>query len=267
MARKPSSKELRALEAAQAIAYDAWDAAGARRRALAEKALAISPLCADAHVILAHAAPDAEVALSRWRQAVAAGEAAIGPAGMKGMEGEFWGWLETRPYMRALLGLAQALREAGAVEEALAICQRMLVLNPNDNQGVRYVLLGWLMAEGRDAEAQALVGAYPDEGMAVWPWTSALLAFRAQGDSEAARALLGSAVAANPHVAPLLDGTKRMPKRQVAYYGWGEPSEAQVVVQEVGAAWMLTPGAIDWLRASHPPRSRAAARSRKAQPG
>jgi tetratricopeptide (TPR) repeat protein len=266
MARRPVRKELQALEAAQAVAYDAWNAAGARRLALAEKALALSPLCADAHVILAHAAPNAAAALPRWRQAVAAGEAAIGPAGMKAMEGEFWGWLETRPYMRALMGLAHALRETGAVEESIAIGRRMLVLNPNDNQGVRHVLLGWVMAEGRDAEAQALIDAYPEDGMALWPWTRALLAFRAQGDGTAAQALLDAAIAANPHVAPFLIGTKRMPRRQAAYYSWGEPSEAQLVVTEIGPAWMLTPGAITWLKACQPPRRRPSAVSRKPPP-
>jgi tetratricopeptide (TPR) repeat protein len=256
----PDSKSLLALEGAQAVAYDAWDATGARRLALAQKALALSPLCADAHVILAHATPGADAALARWRQAVAAGEAAIGPAGMKEMEGEFWGWLETRPYMRALLGLAGALRESGQFEEAIAIGRRMLVLNPNDNQGVRHVLLGWLVTAGKDAGAQALIDDYPDDGMALWPWSRALLAFRAEGGTAAARSFLNLAVATNPHVAPLLAGTKRMPKRAAAYYSWGDPSEAQLVVSEIGEAWQLTPGAVDWLRASLPAQRRPATR-------
>jgi tetratricopeptide (TPR) repeat protein len=252
MARKPNRKELQALEEAQLITYEAWDASGARRRTLAEKALALSPLCADAHVILAHAAPDPVTALSRWRQAVAAGEAAIGPADMKAMEGEFWGWLETRPYMRALMGLAYALREGGEVEEAIAIARRMLVLNPNDNQGARHELLGWLMAVGRDTEAQALIDAYPEDDMALWPWTRALLAFREHGDGAVAKAALDAAMAVNPHVAPLLAGTKRMPKREPAYYSWGDPSEAYVVVNSIGTAWTLTPNAVAWLKGYAP---------------
>jgi hypothetical protein len=261
MARKPTARELRALDAAQDIIHGAWEASGARRSALAEKALAMSPLCADAHVLLAMAEPDPAVAIGHWRAGVAAGEAAIGPAGFHEMEGAFWGFLETRPFMRALHGLAGASWTHGSAEEAIGHARRMLALNPNDNQGVRYQLLGWLLAEGRDAEAAALIDTYPEEGMAVWPWGRTLLALRRDpGASEAADAL-AAAMAANPHVAPLLTGAKRTPKRSPAFYGWGDANEAQVVVEEIGAAWMLTPGALDWLKARLP----AAAPRRRAQ--
>jgi tetratricopeptide (TPR) repeat protein len=262
MARGPSRHELSALQAAQQRIYRAWEASGARRLALARDALALSPLCADAHVILAMHATDAEEALAQWRAGVAAGEAAIGPAGFKRMRGEFWGWLETRPYMRALHGLAHALHEGGQAEDAIAIARRMLDLNPNDNQGVRYQLLGWLAAEGRDDDAAGLIAAYPDDGMAVWSWMRALLAFRAGGDDDAARAALDLALADNPHVAPLLTGVKRMPRRQAPFYTPGDPSEAQVVIAETGAAWMLTPGAVAWIAARFPAPRRAPAAPR-----
>ncbi len=43
-----------AVTAAQEIMYDAWDQSSPRARvALARKALAVSPLCADAYVLLA----------------------------------------------------------------------------------------------------------------------------------------------------------------------------------------------------------------------
>ncbi|MBR0679848.1 hypothetical protein GXW74_05070 [Roseomonas eburnea] len=254
MARKPTARDLHALEAAQDIAYRAWEAPKAKRRALAEKALATSPLCADAHVILAMEEPAGSAeALAHWQRAVAAGAAALGPAGFREMEGEFWGWLETRPYMRALHGLAGALWAAGQAEDAIAQAREMLRLNPNDNQGVRYELLGWLLAEGRDDEVAALIDTYPEEGMAVWPWARTLLAFRREGAGPAADAALASAIEANSHVAPLLAGTKRRPKRPPAMYGWGDANEAAVVLEEIGAGWMLTPGAIAWLKAKLPP--------------
>jgi len=253
MARKPSARDLRALEDAQRVAYDAFEASGARRRALAERALALSPLCADAHVILAAAAATPEAALAHWRAGVAAGEAAIGPAGFREMDGMFWGFLETRPYMRARQGLAHALWNAGAREEAISHLQAMLTLNPNDNQGLRYGLVGWLLAEGRDDAAAALIETYPEDSMAAWPWAAALLAFRRGGSDAAAEAALAAARNANPHVAPLLAGTKRMPKRAPAFYGWGDANEATVVAEELGPAWAATPGARNWLRATLPP--------------
>lgn len=253
MARKPTARELRALDDAQEVVHAAWDAAGARRRALAERAPALSPLCSDAHVILAMGAPaGSEAALGHWRAGVAAGEAAIGPAGFREMAGMFWGFLETRPYMRARHGLAHALWEAGEKAEAIGHLDAMLRLNPNDNQGVRYELAGWLLTEGRDEAAATLLDTYPEEGMAVWPWATTLLAFR-RGGAEGARAPLAGAMEANPHVAPLLAGAKRMPKRSPAFYGWGDANEAVVVAEALGAAWEATPGAVAWLRSALPP--------------
>ena len=83
--------------------------------------------------------------------------AAIGADRFAALRGEFWGHLETRPYMRARLGLAQALRDLGRVDEAVAHYRALLELNPGDNQGVRYVLLATLLQRGMNDEAGALL--------------------------------------------------------------------------------------------------------------
>ena len=78
---------------AQQVMYDAWDQTDPRARvALAHKALSISPLCADAYVLLAEeAARSAEEALEFYRKGVEAGEQALGPKGFKDYAGHFWG--------------------------------------------------------------------------------------------------------------------------------------------------------------------------------
>jgi len=84
---------------AQDMMYDAFGKQQPRARvALAKKALEVSPLCADAWVLLAEeAAQSAEEALEFYRKGVEAGELALGPAGFKKYAGSFWGFLETRP--------------------------------------------------------------------------------------------------------------------------------------------------------------------------
>ena len=69
----------------------------------------------------------------------------------------------------------------------------MLRLNPNDNQGVRYTLAGWLLVLDRDDDLARLLRAVTDEGSAAWAYTKALLAFRRQGDTPEARKLLKEA--------------------------------------------------------------------------
>lgn len=91
------------------LMYDAWGASDPKRRiALAKKALGLSPLCADAYVLLAQeTASNLDQAIELYRQGVEAGEMALGKAAFRDDVGHFWGLLETRPYMRARHGLAQ----------------------------------------------------------------------------------------------------------------------------------------------------------------
>ena len=76
---------------AQQVMYEAWDQTSPSTRvALAHKALAISPLCADAYVLLAEQeAQSAEEALELYRKGVKAGEQALGPKGFKEYTGHF----------------------------------------------------------------------------------------------------------------------------------------------------------------------------------
>lgn len=234
---------------AQDRAHDAMQAGTASSRlALAAEALGLSPLAADAWVVLAGAAPEgSDLALQLWRQAVAAGTLAIGPEAFTEMAGEFWLALETRPYMRARCGLGLELWRQGQRAEAIAELSGMLRLNPNDNQGMRYALIGWLLTEQRDAEAAKLLAAYPEDAYAGWPYAEALLAFRREGDQPAARAALARAVAANPHLPPLLLGRRPMPKTRPWGYSPGSPEEAVFVAEVAIPAWETTPGALDWL--------------------
>jgi hypothetical protein len=49
-----------------------------------------------------------------------------------------WGWIDNRPFLRCLHGYGLCLWRLGRFEEATAIFDRMLWLNPSDNQGVRF---------------------------------------------------------------------------------------------------------------------------------
>ena len=56
------------------------------------------------------------------------------------MKGDFWSFIETRPYMRAKAQLTDELWAAGFAEESIKHYKDMIELNPNNNQGVRYIL-------------------------------------------------------------------------------------------------------------------------------
>ena len=75
--------------------------------------------------------------------------------------GHFWGILETRPYMRARLGLAHPSGPRAGVTRRSRHLQDMLRLNPGDNQGVRYTLAGFLLFLDRDDDLARLLQQYP----------------------------------------------------------------------------------------------------------
>jgi tetratricopeptide (TPR) repeat protein len=252
-----------ALDRAQELVYDAWDSADPRRKmALAKEALKISPLCADAYVILAQHAARSDQQLELWRAGVEAGKAALGAA-FDSYVGHFWGFLETRPYMRARYGLASALWERGARAEAIDHLRDMLRLCPGDNLGVRYVLSAWLIEAGRDDDLDALFKTYRGDGDAGWSWTAALAAFRRGGDSAKSRAALDRAARANGHVAAYLLGTKRLPKSLPPFVSPGDEDEAVDYAARCTAGWRNTPGAIEWLRGRLAPAMKMPARGRK----
>src|SRR5262249_47373556 len=149
----------------------------------------ISPDCADAYVLLAEHATSRKEALRLYEQGVAAGERALGAEAFERDVGHFWGLLETRPYLRARLGLAHSLWTDGRRDEAVGHLQDMLRLNPGGNQGVRYTLAGFLLFLDRDDDLAQLLQQYHEDS-AAWAYTKALLAFRQQGDTLEARRLL-----------------------------------------------------------------------------
>ena len=235
---------------AQDMMYEAFEAQGARRVALAHEALAISPDCADAYLLLAEetaASPDE--ARELLEQGVAAGERALGPDPFNEDVGNFWGLIETRPYMRARAALAETLWALGRQEEAVDHQRELLHLNPNDNQGIRYRQAEYLLALERYDELDELFAAFEDDDAAAFVYTKALAAFRRQGDSPEAQSLRGEARKQNPHVPAYLAGRKRLPARLPDYVGFGDPSEAIDYAVGAKAQWQSVPGALTWLAA------------------
>jgi tetratricopeptide (TPR) repeat protein len=255
-----------AIAKAQEVMYEAWDRATSRSRiALAHKALAISPLCADAYNLLAEEAATPAEARDLYARGLDAGELALGPEGFEEYEGHFWGFLETRLYMRARHGLALALLELGEEEAALEHFRAMLKLNPGDNQGIRYLLLGCLLRRDDAAAVKELLAAYEDEWSAYWLYTRALVAFREGHAAEKKTArVVQDAWSANQHVPAILAGVEPPTASESGYITMGGADEATDYVRDCGPAWRQTPGAVAWLNKlvaalpKKPPASRSA---------
>ena len=243
----PSAPATTPLQQAQDIMYDAWDAQGERRIHLARKALRVSRDCADAYLLLAEAATNPTEARELFEEGVAAGERALGEEFFAENAGHFWGIFETRPYMRARAGLAEFLYRIGQREEAAAHYQDMLRLNPNDNQGIRYVLANLLLELRRYDELAALLDRY-DEPTAALSYTRALATFEQQGPTETALEQLKRAIRLNQFVPDYLMGKKRLPRQLPAFVGLGDEDEAVHYAFDAQTTWGRNPEALAWLR-------------------
>ena len=93
--------------------------------------------CIDAHAHLGNWAFEhsPKKALLHYEVGVAIGELSL-PAGFNGLLP--WGVIYNRPFLRCLHGYGLCLWRLGKPAEAQMVFERILSLNPNDNQGVRF---------------------------------------------------------------------------------------------------------------------------------
>lgn len=80
---------------------------------------------------------DVSRAKSYYKQGVAVGLTIIG----KRINDVFpWGFIYNRPLLRCLHGFGLCLLEQGKTADAMAIFKQLLLLNPLDNQGIRFII-------------------------------------------------------------------------------------------------------------------------------
>jgi tetratricopeptide (TPR) repeat protein len=238
-----------AEEEAEELALIARDASGRAAITLARKAIALWPDCADAYTALGEECRDNDRALAYCRDAVAAGERALGVEAFAEDAGHFWGIHETRPYMRARLALAAKLWQAGLRDEAVSHFLELLRLNPNDNQGVRELAVPAMMLLGDDDGANEVLAGFRGDVLCSTKYNRALLQFRRNSESAAAMRALSSALGGNPHVPDYLLGEIELPGEPPAMIGFGGLDEAAAYAIDALDVWQATPGALDWLRA------------------
>jgi tetratricopeptide (TPR) repeat protein len=150
-------------------------------------------------------------------------------------------------YKAALHRCAEILHDTGRHTETVEPLLELLRLDRLDSAKARYLLADSLLHLRRHEDLEALFGRYRDAS-AFWTWPKVLLAFRREGDSPAARELLGDAFRRNRFVAQaLLDPAAALPSATSRLLPTGSAEEARAYAEEGRAAWDATPGALQWL--------------------
>ena len=191
---------------------------------------------------------ETEYAQDLWSLAVVIGHMAFPPDFESGVDRLEWQFLDNRPFLRCLHGLALTWHERGETEKALGFTQELLSLSPNDNLGIRAVALEELFALGRWEDAFQLTQRYHGDIFPETLYGRALALFRL-GRPLMAMTALEQAVKSHPRVkAELLKASHRRPKSK-----WpgrlevGGADEAYEYWKSWGRFWKEAPTALTWL--------------------
>jgi len=239
------------VSASQEHYYEAMEAQTEREAFYhLSKAIALDSSNTDAWLMFMNHLPpqNADEEIEVLRKLVVRAEEALGKNAFTEFAGHFWGFHETRPYMRVRAALADALHRAGQIESSMLEVEAMLVLNPGDNQGLRYRQICYCLALSKMSAASAMFARYDDEvdSNMVFAWAWVLERFLSGNISEAAEALT-VAQSQNAFASAYLLGHRKIPKHLPDSYALRSREEAMCFAGDLQLAWGTHPAAQKWL--------------------
>lgn len=160
-----------------------------------------------------------------------------------------WGQLSNRPFLRAYHALGIHRMEQDAWQDAITIFTRLLAVNPNDNQGVRYILPKCWFETNNEAAIVEHCQQWTGDNDPNILYSKALALSRAKRTNEAQTAVQ-ECVAARPLVAQELLRDKHIePERRFpGMIALGGADEAWEYWRTYGGYWYKSKLAMDLLR-------------------
>jgi tetratricopeptide (TPR) repeat protein len=155
-----------------------------------------------------------------------------------------WVHLENRPFLRAAHGFGLALERERRHLEAVDVYEQILALNPDDNQGIRYLLPSLYLKAGALQKARAALEQHGADGMNLY--TRCLLEIQDGRRWEAVRWLCRG-LSYNLHLPEIVLAGRTKPRAdEASHVVMGSKDEAAQYLRENGA-W-LRKEARDFLR-------------------
>ncbi len=154
---------------------------------------------------------------------------------------------ETQAYLEALFGAGRSLQRLDQPEEAAQRFDELLERDAGDSQFARYWLARCLLDLNRQDELKVLLERFNDLSGA-WLYIQALLAFRLEGDSEAAQTCLQSAYGSLPGFTDYLFGEQVVYAERPICFDGPLDEVTHSYAQLFLPAWRSTPGAATWAR-------------------
>ena len=165
--------------------------------------------------------------------------------------GIFWGLIETRPYMRTKHSYMLTLMELGRYTEAIKQGEELLELCENDNQGIRYLIMGLYTILEKFEECEKIYKRYSDDStFMLFPLS---IMYYKKGDYKKSKKILKNIQENNEHILEYLKKKIRFTKSKIeniedeGVYSWGSEAEAYFVVKDYKYLLETVPTFIEFI--------------------
>jgi len=221
-----------------------------KKAAYLRKAVEHDANCASARIELA----DTDYQAARWNECRQGYQVLVEREERRwqGEHPEWWTDHETRPYLRALYGRAMTEWQQGRFDKAATDLEKLLALNPSDNQGSRFLIPLVHLLGSDDEQAlqyfESYDRNYPDDycepalffGRGLAQWRAA--------DESSARESYRSGILKNLYIAPFLLDLPLPPADLWHPNDRSELGYGQDFIQSYAMLWDRDPAALRFLR-------------------
>ena len=168
----------------------------------------------------------------------------------KSIDKIIWAALENRPLLRTFQAIILELMKEFEYRIAIEKCQFTLKVNPNDNQGIRYLLLECYFHQNEPENVLNLINQYKDEWSLEFLY-GAVLANLQLNIHDKAKSILKKALKDFPKTGKELIKKKHTKIENDGFYGGivlGSDFEAYNYWVKNGQFWKNTKGAIEFIK-------------------
>lgn len=161
-----------------------------------------------------------------------------------------WASLENRPFLRTFQGAILELMKETEYESAIEKCRFVLNVNPNDNQGIRYLLLECYFHQKEPKNVLKLINEYEEEWSLDFSYGGVLANLQLK-KIEKAKELLRKALVDHPKTGKEITKKRHSEPRNEGFYGGivlGSDYEAYDYWIRNGEFWKETNGAIEFVK-------------------
>ncbi len=159
-------------------------------------------------------------------------------------------WLlgENRPLIRSLFNFSETLHFSGEVAESLRLYEILLEANPNDNHGVRSMLINQYLVERNYEKIKKLLDKFPNDILMDIQMGRVLYLLQ-RGNQSEAKGYWHEIQARNPHIKRfMVSSSIAQPEAGQFGVAVGGKEEAWLYRQTMRLVWLKEKGAISWLK-------------------